>query len=281
MKEYYTDVVQTNDDGTEEKFQIFVVKPNNDVAGAAERYRSTIWMKCVKEGVPTRKEVENLLKERKIWDKDKDEELKKMREELDVLERQLFLGNGDTKRVKLSEGKDIAIKMRKLRIKMQEFVAVKIDMENNSAEAQAENARFDYYVSACTYDGVSMQKVYSSIEDYNSRSTDATAVAAASKLYEVIYNLNSKTTDNIPENRWLKKFGFVDKDYSLVDKNNNNIDLEGRRIDKEGYYLNDEGKRIDKFGNLLNEDNQYDVTVEYEDDTKETSDSDKGSEVKP
>jgi hypothetical protein len=160
------------------------------------------------------------------------------------------------------------------------------DMDNMTAEGQADNARFDYYVANCTFFGEDLQPVYKDIEDYNSRSADETAVAAASKLGEVIWNLDSKFERSLPENRWLVQFNLVDSDLSLINKEKKNVDTKGRTIDKDGYYLNNEGKRVDEFGNPLNDKGQYDVAVEYEDDTdtvvttttETTTDSDKGSE---
>jgi len=281
-KKYYTTVKQTGDDGVQEEFQIYVVKPSNAIVGAAEAYRASVWKDCLKNGVFTKFELNRILKDRGIWNEDKEVEEKALKKSLTDMERELFVGKDGNKKKKLSEGQDLAISMRKLRNVLREHVSNKLEMEANTAEAISENARFDYYVANCTFDA-NFTLVYKDIDEYNSRSADATAFAAASKLGEVMWNLNGKFERNLPENRWLVQFGLVDDDLSLVNKQKKNVDTTGRLIDKEGYLLNADGQRVDEFGNPVNNQGQYDVAVEYEDDleTTETSDSDKGSEVKP
>ncbi len=280
-KQYYTTVSKTNDDGGVEEIQIYVVKPSNEVVGAAESYRATVWRKCIKDGVFTKFELEKILKDRGIWNAEKELEEKALKGTLLALERELFVGSDGKKKKKLSEGQAIAIEMRRIRNELRDLVAKKLELESNSAESISENARFDYYVANCTFDK-NDQRVYKDIDDYNSRSTDEIAFTAAAKLGEVIWNLNSKFERSLPENRWLVQFQLVDDDLSLINKAKKNVDTTGRAIDKEGYLLNADGKRVDEFGNPLNEKGQYDVAIEYEDDsdvTTETSDSNKGSEV--
>lgn len=278
-KQYYTTAKKVNEDGTTEEVQLYVVKPSNEIVGDAESYRATVWRKCIKEGVFTKFELEQILKDRKIWNEEKKMEEEKLKATLLSLERELFIGKDGQKKKKLSEGQSIAIQMRQVRNELRELVSKKLEMEANSAEAISENARFDYYVAHCSFDREGLP-VYKDMDDYNARSADEVAVAAAAKLGEVIWNLNSKFERSLPENRWLVQFGLVDDDLSLINKQKKNVDTKGRTIDKDGYYLDENGKRVDEFGNPLNDKGQYDVAVEYEDDTDVTtdSDSDKGSE---
>lgn len=251
--------------------KIYVVRPNNEQIKNADRYRAKTWNQCIMEGILTRKEVEKLMIQRGLWAEGKNVEEKEITDQIQKLTQTLYLGK-DGAKMKLSEGKDIAIKIRELRIKLTELIQEKIAVQENTAEALADNARFDHLVSSCTfYEGG--EKVYSSIEDYNSKSSDEVAFAAASKLGEILYNLDSKFQENFPENKWLKKFNLVDDDLSLINKSGDHIDTKGRTIDEDGYYLDENKNRVDKDGNPLTSDGIYELKVEYEDDLNANTDS--------
>lgn len=258
--------VKVKDGDVENTVKIYVVKPNNSVTHQAEVYKAKVWQECVKDGVLTRKEVEDVMLKRGIWGKEKGEAEKQILKNIKDLEKQLYLGSG--KKMKLSEGKALAIKMREERIHLRDLISEKLAMEQNTAEAICENARFDYIVASCTFyeDG---RNVYNGIDDYNSKSADEVAFAAASKLGEILYSLDSKFEHNLPENKWLKKFNLVNDDLSLVNKQGDFVDVDGKKVDKDGYYIDDEGSKVDRDGNPLAEDGTYQLLAEYEDDTVE------------
>ena len=264
---YWSEAKVKLDNGQEDVVRFYVVKPSNAVDKEANRYRAKVWQQCIADGILTREEVKKVLVERKIWDATKDAEEKALKDKLNELQKKLYLGNGDTKRMKLSEGKDLAIQMRITRNELRTLIGQKIAMEENTAEALSDNARFDYVVASCTFDEAD-NRVYKDIEDYNSKSADEVAFAAASKLGEVIFGLDGKFEQNLPENKWLKKFNLVDADLSLVNKQGQLVDKEGRAIDADGYYVDANKKRTDVDGNPLAEDGGYELQVEYEDDTE-------------
>jgi hypothetical protein len=116
--------------------------------------------------------------------------------------------------------------------------------------------------------------VYNSLEDYQSRADAEPAFTVASTLAAMLYSVDKDFEAKLPENKFLKMFNYVNEDLSLVNKEGETVDLEGRRIDKNGFYLNQEGKRVDKDGNLLDDSGNYVPTVEYitEEDGSEESD---------
>ena len=262
------EVEVVNNDDSKQKVAIYVVRPTNNTIKNADRYRAKSWNQCITEGVLTKKELSKVMHDRGIWDEDKDEQERKIVEEIQLLERKLFLGGGDKKR-KLSEGQRLAIEMRRLRIKLRELISQRLALEENTAEALSDNAKFDYLVADCTF-YANGQKVYNSVEDYNQKSSDEIAFAAATALAEMLYQIDTKFEENLPENKFLKKFNLVNNDLSLVNKEGELVDIDGRKINEDGYYINVEGGRVDKDGNLLNEDGTYVIQVEYEDDLEES-----------
>lgn len=260
------DVEFVKEDGSKDTVSIYVVRPSNSTIKNADRYRAKTWNQCITDGVLTKKELGKLMRDRGIWNEDKDDEEQQIIQQIQDLERKLYLGGGDKKR-KLSEGQAIAIEMRKLRGKLRELISERISLEENTAEALADNSKFDYFVADCTF-YANGQKVYTSVEDYNKKSSDEVAFAAAGALAEMMYQVDNKFEESLPENKFLKKFNLVNEDLSLVNRDGALVDTQGRKVNEFGYYINNEGKRVDKDGNLLNEDGTYVIQLEYEDDFK-------------
>jgi hypothetical protein len=260
-KEKSVDVTIKNGD-KEEKVTIVVKKPNNAVLSQAQRIGAKAWTDCVRDGIMTKKELEKFMKEQGIWDDGKDEEQKKIVQEISDLEKSLYVGSAGHTKLKASEGKEIAIKMRIKRNELRDLIAEKMSLEQNTAEAISDNARFDYLVANCTYNE-NGSKVYSSLEDYRENADSEIGFAAASSLAAMLYSVDKDFEAKLPENKFLKMFHFVNEDLSLVNEKGETVDLEGRKIDKNGYYINEEGKRVDKDGNPLDEFGNYVPTVTY------------------
>lgn len=249
----------------DQEIDIYVLRPNNQIIRDADRVRLKVWSDCANDGIPTKQQVAKMMRERGVWDDDKDKEETEITAKVIVLEKELYHGKKGGKKPKLSEGRDLAIEIRRARLQLRDLISERIALEENSAESLADNARFDYLVAHCTYyaDG---RRVYKDFDDYNKKSADSIAFTAASVIGEMIYNLDSSFEDNLPENQFLKKYGLVNDDLSLIDPNDGfTVDTDGKRIDEEGYYLNDDGKRVDREGNIVLEDGNYEL-VEYEND---------------
>jgi hypothetical protein len=213
----------------------------------------------------TKKELDKILEERGIWSKAKDAEQTSILESITDMEKQLYIGNRG--KLKTSDGKKIAIDMRRKRIELRDLLAEKISLEQNTAESLSDNAKFDYIVANCTFD-VNEQPIYRDMDDYSNRSDDPIAFAAAQALAQMMYALDKDFEDKLPENKFLKKFEYVNKDLHLVDKDGHKVDVDGRLVSEEGFFLSADGERTDKEGNLLDEDGLYIPTNEYEVDDR-------------
>jgi hypothetical protein len=256
--------VKIQEGETEKVVKIIVKRPTNTLLSQAQRLSAKVWTECVRDKIMTKKELEKFMKEQDIWNADKDLEQKKIIEDINRLERELYV-SGKNGKLRASEGKNIAIEMRKKRIELRELIAEKMSLEQNTAEALSDNSKFDFLVANCTYYD-NGQKVYNNMDDYTANSDNEIAFAAATALAQMMYAIDKDFEAKLPENKFLKMFNFVDSDLSLVNSEGQRVDTENRRIDESGYYINDEGKRVDKDGNLLDENGNYIPTVTYVDD---------------
>ena len=274
--------VSVNVDGEIKEVEIYVQKPNNEVLKMAERYKSKVWNQCIQDDILTKKELAVLMRKRGIWDESKDKEEEEITKEILMLERELYQGKVGNAKPKLSEGRDVAIQIRRKRFELRDLITERITLEENTADSLADNSRFDYLVASCSFykNGT---RVYKDFNEYNHKSADEIAYACAGLLGKMLYNLDSNFEKNLPENKFLTKFGLVNEDLSLVDPQNPNqlVDTKGKNIDKDGYYIDDKGNRIDREGSKLTEEGTYEL-ADYENDllTVESSEPKKTTKKK-
>ena len=127
-------------------------------------------------------------------------------------------------------------------------------MDSNTAEGQADNARFNALVCTCVFDYDTQKPVYSSIDDYHKRGSEDLSIALASKFANFLYGIDENYDDSLVENKFLRRFKLIDKDGRFLDKDGNYVDVDGNRVDEDGYRLDADGVRVDLNGHKLGSD---------------------------
>ena len=276
MKEKQKIVEVELEDGT--KVKILVKKPSAQLINRAQQIGAKVWTESIKNGLFTKLSLSEFMKKNGIWDEDKENEQSQITANIQKFEREIALGvNG--RKLKVSEGKEKALQIRRLRNQLRELISERIGLEANTAEGLSDNAKFNFLVANCTY-YENGEKVYSDLEDYEGRSDDDIAFNAAAALGEMLYNLDSSYEANLPENQFLKRFKLVDDELSLVDQNGNRVDVDGTRVNDKGWLVNENGQRIDRDGNLLSDTGQILLQAEYEDDINVEEEKPKTSKKK-
>ena len=256
----------TNEDG--QQIVVVVKKPTNEQLKEADIHKAKAWNKAFREGVMTKAEVEKIMVERGIWSEEKSKVEARLTQEILELEKILYRGDGKAA-PKLSDGRDIALQMRAKRIELRDLISERLAADDNTAESLADNARFDYLVYRCSFNGETDQPLFESYEAYNKRGSTRAAVAAAQLLARMVYDLDSDFEDKLPENAFLKQHKLVNEQGQLIDpKTKETVDDKGRKINELGHYLDDEGNRVDIDGDRIDEDGLYEM-VEYENDLYE------------
>lgn len=263
-----------------QEIAFYVIRPTNETIRNADRFRTKIWTECTDDKIPTKKQLSQIMLKNGSWSDQKAQQEIDITRDILKLEKELYGGPSDRrKKPKLSDGRKKAIEIRRLRLQLRDLIAERISLEENSAENLADNARFDYLVAHSTFyqDG---RRVYKDFNDYNNRSADDLAFAAAQIIAEMVYNIDAEFEKNLPENVFLSKYGLVDDKLSLIDPNTGHlIDTEGNRIDEEGYRIDEDGNRVDTDGNKLDEKGNYEM-VEYENDLLITKPAKKSTKKK-
>lgn len=245
----------------------------------ATKVYNQAFSEALKAKAVVRAKLDDLLVDQGLWDEQKQTKFNSLQSLILENERKLAKGG-----IKLQEAKEVALGMRKLREELRELISVKTSLDTHTAEGQADNARFNYLVSACTVNADTKKPYFESYEDYNSRSADKVAIAAAQNLAGMLYGLDSNYEEKLPENKFLKDYRFVDEKLRLINKDGKLVDSEGRLVDENGRFINEKGEFIDKDGNLVDKDGEYIVEFSpfLDDDGKpvvsETKDSGQNNE---
>jgi hypothetical protein len=248
-------VLKAEVDGQE--IELWVVKPTQKVQQQAQLVYGSAFRQAVKPedgrpGAIVRAALEGVLREQKLWDDAKQKEFERLSAALLKGEKALAEGGK-----KLSEGRAIALQMRRDRYAYRQLNSDRNALDLNTAEAQAENARFAYLVAACTRTRED-KPYYKSMEDYLGRENDPVGFRAATLLGQLIYGLDEDAEKKLPENKFLLKWKFCrEGDLHLIDAQGRLIDAQGRLVDEKGRLINEEGKLVDTDGNLLTEEGDY------------------------
>jgi hypothetical protein len=197
--------------------------------------------KALDSGALLRQKLSDYMEDQGIWD----EEKQKKNDEFVIKiqsKEELLKGGG----IRLSEAREIALDLRVLRADFREFLSERNTLDQNSAEGQADNARFAELVRLCMLNPNSKQPYFPTQKDYDESADQPWVVESASELAGMIYGLDPDYDNKLTENKFLKEFDFVNKDLRLVNEEGHLVDSEGRLINEEGRfvaYKNEESKK--------------------------------------
>lgn len=210
-----------------------VVRPNLQLLNEANKLRSKIFTQLFEAGTMLRQQVDTHLKDRNIWNEKLQAEYDAVQSE--VIEKTQRLERGG---IKLSEARDLAIEISEQRNQLVEMLVDRSDIDNLTCEGQADNERFNFLFANCLVYNDTGEKVYpNGLEDYMKNTSTDVASKGATEFYYLMSNSES-LDDQLPENKFLKKFKFVDDKMRFLERGTNRlITKEGKYIDDNGFYI--------------------------------------------
>jgi hypothetical protein len=235
------------------KDQEFLIKsPTLADQREAQKVYNQAFSDAVKSGCIVRARMDDLLKEQGLWDDNKQQRLNTLQQQLMDNEKTLAKGG-----ISIKTAKEVAISMKKLREEIRELISVRTNLDNHTAEGQADNARFNYLIASCLVYNTTKEKYFKSYEEYLARAAEPVAIKSAQVLANMLYGLDNDYEKKLPENKFLIKYKFVNDDLRFVNKEGKLVDFEGRLVDVDGRFINGDGKYVDKDGNLVDENGDY------------------------
>lgn len=245
-----TDTFTANVDGKQVEFSI--KSPSFKDQREAQKIYNQAFADAVQSGCIVRGRLDDLLREQGLWDENKERKMKTIQQQ--IFDNEQVLAKGG---ISLNSAKSVAFEIRELRQELREVISSRTSLDSNTAEGQADNARFNYLVSCCLVYSENNKPYFDNYESYLNQSAEPVAIKAAQVLASRMYGLDDNYEANLAENKFLKQYNFVDDDLRLVNKDGHLVDEEGRLIDEDGRFVNEKGEYVDKDGKPVDDNGDY------------------------
>lgn len=250
-----------DEDGASAEVELAVKPPSAKARQAARIVYAKAYGDAVDRGVKIKQQIDGVLRQAALWNDDRKDEYDRLLKSL--RDGELRLDRGD---MELAEARELAIAMSRQRNELRGLLAIRSEVENNTADAIAEQAMFNHYVASCTVRAsgrlsgrpyFTSDGVAPSVDVYLERGSDPDARDAAAKVGEMLYGSDESLLREIPENKFLIEYGFVDDELNFVDEDGKRVDDKGRPVDEDGFLLDEEGHRIDQEGRRIDANGKY------------------------
>ena len=208
---------------------------------------------ALESGALLRNKLEDYMRNQGLWNDEKQADLELLQKEILDKEKQLAKGG-----IRLSVAKDTAMEMSEKRVEIRTMLMERNSLDGSTAEGQADNAKFDYLVSASLVYNDSNKPYFKDLADYRNRNTEPVALEAAKRCAQKLYGLDSNHEHNLAENKFLKEFSFIDEDLRLINKDGKLVDREGNLVNEDGRYIDEDGNLVDVDGNPVTVEGEYD-----------------------
>jgi hypothetical protein len=235
-----------------EDIELTVKSPSPKNQRQSQQAYNQAFSDAINSGSIIRARLDDVMKKQGLWDDQKELEYKTIQKQ--ILDYEKILAKGG---ISLNKAKNTAFAMSEAREKLKALISQRTTLDSHTAEGQADNAKFNFLVSCCVVYKDTNKPYFSGYEDYMSRAVEPAAIIGAQKLANMLYGLDDNFEQNLPENKFLIKYKFVDKDLRRINKDGKLVDEEGRLIDEYGRYIDEKGNYVDIDGNPLSEDNTY------------------------
>lgn len=231
---------------------LLVRLPNlTDLREAAKVYNTALHDALQSKAI-LREKLDDFMKEQNLWGDEKELEYRNLQDEVLSAERVLASGG-----IKKSDAKKVALGLRVTRAKIRRLFSIKNNLDANTAQGQADSAKTNYLVSACTVYNDTQKPYFNGLEDYLNRSSEEVAGKSYIALLTLLYGVDTDAEAKLPENKFLREFKYVDDKLRLVNTEGHLVDEDGRPINEEGNYVDKDGNLTDRDGNPVDADGNY------------------------
>ena len=235
-----------------------VRRPRVEDVKQANELRAKTFNQALQEGDLLRDQLDNELRKRELWNDERENQYQELRKK--VIDGEFTLKKGG---IKLAEAKDIALEMSRARNGMVSMLSGRSDLDSITCEGKADSARFNFLFAHClVYDESEEAYFKEGFDEYMANQDDPVAVLGATEFFYLMSGTED-VDSQLPENKFLKSFEFVDKNYRLIDKGGKLVDIEGNHIDENGnlveWVSDDECIFVDITGRKVTKTGEWDV----------------------
>lgn len=246
-------VVKTSDhDGND--LDLAILKPTTRVVQEGQRHYNLKLAELVRragegyESLISRHQLDDYLKKIGVWTPADQVTFQRMNIQVRECERKLKQGG-----IKLSEARQLALRMRDLRVSLVELYSKRQAFDNTTMEQEAENHRFKFLMTQCVVHAETGEPFFTGLDDYEAQDGEDHVADAAQALAAELYGYDPKAADETFENRWLRDHGFMNADGVLLNRDGAMVDRAGRLINEHGQYVDEQGNPVDVEGNRVDD----------------------------
>jgi hypothetical protein len=201
-------------------------------------YNEAYWQALQSHAI-VRIKLDDVMREQGLWDEEKEKSYIEIQKTIADNLKKIADGN-----MNIEQAKNTALEIRGARLLLRDLISRRNALDANTAEAQAETARFNYLVSVCVVydDEMAGRPYFKNVDDYLAQADTEVARKGAELLAMMNYGVDSDYESKLPENQFLLEYGFVDEKLRLVDDDGRLIDSSGKHIDENGRFIKWTGK---------------------------------------
>jgi hypothetical protein len=227
-----------------------VTRPDSALKAKAQLFKASKIREAASGGALLRDEVGKLLRDRGVWDDEKDDLYVRLATAIKADEAELVAAK--KRGAKKSEGKDIALRMAANFQNLQALQTERTSLDHLTAEGMAASGEFDFLLahSVKTADG---KPYYASYDDMAGRVECPVFEKAKEAFMELLYGGYEDQLKKRPEWQFLLQHGYVNDKLRLVNKEGQLVDGLGRRVDADGRLVNDQGELVDDQGRRVDD----------------------------
>lgn len=229
-----------------------ILKPSSKQNEDATMEYNRIFSKALQNGALLRERLDIFMREQGLWNDEKQKRYIDCIAEINEKEKSLQVGG-----IKLSEAKEVAFDMKSARAELQSLISNRNGLDVNTAQGQAENARFNYLLSRCLVYNDTGKQVYSDVDEYQAAPDNPVSIAGAEIFANQYFGLDRNYEKNLPENKFLTQYKFTDDEGRLINDEGKLVDYSGKSVDETGRYIDENGDFIDLDGNRVDENGEY------------------------
>lgn len=238
-------------EGNNEEVKLAVRQPQYEDFEESDKIYAIKISSLIKENANrkllSRQDLSKYLKESGTWTTEDEMRVAELQTQVDNLLSKLKKGG-----IKVSEGRELAIQVMEKRQALLQINKKRQLFDDVTLESFAENEKLDYLIYVSTVYSESGKNYWDSFDDMKNDKLSEAYKKASQYAMQMIYNFDPEFEKKLPENKWLKKYGYVDEDLNYVDRKT------GERVDKSGRPLSELEaeikKQIDNFqGEIVEE----------------------------
>lgn len=170
-----------------------------------------------------RQELDKIFKDGDIWGKTEEDKVKSLQSDIDKLLNKIRKGG-----LKVTEGRQICIDIADKRKEIVQIMHKRQMFDAATVESVAEAEKLDFLIYTCTVYAEDSKNYWESFDDMKNDKTSNIYTYASNLVYEVVFGVDPAFEKNLPENKWLKKYNFVDDELYFIDRKT------GKKVDKTG-----------------------------------------------